>query len=421
MTKVTIAPHQKKALAFFVATFTCVVIMFPTHKVSATVIYVTTTNASWPVPVDWNSSSNTIECLGGGGGGTRAGGGAGGGYARAVNVTLTPGGTANATVGAAGSGASSGTGGTGGTTSFGSACSATGGTGGIDGTSTGAGGTGGTGVTGSTLRSGGNGGNYGPAQVGVWYWAGGGGGGAAGFSGNGSAGAAGNGAGSGGAGGAGNGGAAGGSAGSPGSPGTNGGTGTSGTNFGSPYGSGGGGGGGGGGTWGSGNAGHGGFPGTYGAGGGGGGQGIADGVGRSGAQGIIVITYTPNTAPTVTTNSASIVIPTEAKFFGAITATGGANATQSGFAYGTVSTLNTVIATTTLGAQSGTASFSSSVTGLSPNTTYYYRAYATNVVGTSYGSILSTASGNTTPARRMRLFEGFKIRIISGKMIIRQQ
>ena len=32
-----------------------------------------------------------------------------------------------------------------------------------------------------------------------------------------------------------------------------------------------------------------------------------------------------------------------------------------------------------------TGSFSSSITALSPNTTYYYRAYATNENGTAYG------------------------------------
>src|SRR5690554_5745112 len=37
----------------------------------------------------------------------------------------------------------------------------------------------------------------------------------------------------------------------------------------------------------------------------------------------------------------------------------------------------------------GAVSFTSSVTGLEPNTTYYLRAYATNSAGTSYGSIMS--------------------------------
>ncbi|MGH6817145.1 MAG: hypothetical protein ACREC1_00050 [Methylovirgula sp.] len=119
------------------------------------------------------------------------------------------------------------------------------------------------------------------------------------------------------------------------------------------------------------------------------------------------------TAPTVTTNSAESFTPTTATLFGAITATGGADATQSGFAYGTSETLATVIATT-LGSRTGTASFNSAITGLSAGTTYYYRAYATNGSGTGYGSIFGFVTGNTAPARRMRLFEGFRIKLISG-------
>jgi hypothetical protein len=34
---------------------------------------------------------------------------------------------------------------------------------------------------------------------------------------------------------------------------------------------------------------------------------------------------------------------------------------------------------------SGTGSFTSNVTGVLPNTTYYIRAYATNNAGTNYG------------------------------------
>jgi hypothetical protein len=127
------------------------------------------------------------------------------------------------------------------------------------------------------------------------------------------------------------------------------------------------------------------------------------------------------TAPTVTTNSAESFTPTTATLFGAITATGGANATQNGFAYGTASNLATVISTTTLGGMSGTGSFSSAIGSLSANTTYYYRAYATNSAGTGLGSILSFITGNSTPTRRILLFEGFKIKFISGKIIINQQ
>jgi hypothetical protein len=95
------------------------------------------------------------------------------------------------------------------------------------------------------------------------------------------------------------------------------------------------------------------------------------------------------TAPTLTTSAASSVATSTAILNGSITFTGGANATQSGFAYGTGATLAAPIATSTLGSQNGTASLSQSLTGLTPNTTYYSRAYATNSGATGYGSIVS--------------------------------
>jgi peptidoglycan hydrolase-like protein with peptidoglycan-binding domain/sugar lactone lactonase YvrE len=98
------------------------------------------------------------------------------------------------------------------------------------------------------------------------------------------------------------------------------------------------------------------------------------------------------TAPTVSTSAATSVSTSSIIFNGAITATGGANALQSGFVYGTSSSLTSVIATTTLGAQTGTATLNQTLSGLIANTTYYFEAYATNSAGTSFGSILSTTT-----------------------------
>ena len=63
-------------------------------------IFLTTTGANtWTVPNDWNSSNNTIECIGAGAAGRHvgfipfvlSGGGGGGAYAKKSNLTLTPG------------------------------------------------------------------------------------------------------------------------------------------------------------------------------------------------------------------------------------------------------------------------------------------------------------------------------------------
>ncbi|MEI6304743.1 MAG: fibronectin type III domain-containing protein [Candidatus Taylorbacteria bacterium] len=98
---------------------------------------------------------------------------------------------------------------------------------------------------------------------------------------------------------------------------------------------------------------------------------------------------TPSTVAAVSTNVVTSIASTSATVSGSITSTGGSDASQHGFAYGTVANLSTVTATTTLGSQTGTGTFTSFVTGLTANTTYYVRAYAVNASGTTTGSIIS--------------------------------
>lgn len=78
-----------------------------------------TSGSSWTVPADWNSTDNSIECLGGGGGGSDAAvapGGQGGGYSKISNLSLIRGASVAIQIGAAGIGASNG--GVGGDTLF---------------------------------------------------------------------------------------------------------------------------------------------------------------------------------------------------------------------------------------------------------------------------------------------------------------
>lgn len=138
----------------------------------------------------------------------------------------------------------------------------------------------------------------------------------------------------------------------------------------------------------------------------------------------VTVHYTESlSAPTVTTNTETGVGVSSATINGEITATGGQNSTVRGFAWGTSSTLsNGDTSTTTESGDFGAATFSQGVSNLLAGKTYYFRAYATNSAGTSYGSIDNLVTGtNTTPARKMRLFDGYRMKILNGRMIMHQQ
>lgn len=120
--------------------------------------------------------------------------------------------------------------------------------------------------------------------------------------------------------------------------------------------------------------------------------------------------------PAVSTNAASGVGATTATLNGNISATGGSNATTCGFAYGTDSTLATVIATTTDSTcPSGTGSFTKALSALTTGLTYYFRAYATNPNGTGLGGINSfTPAAASTASLDLLINNGFKLNINKG-------
>ena len=107
------------------------------------------------------------------------------------------------------------------------------------------------------------------------------------------------------------------------------------------------------------------------------------------AKGSILTFSTAAVAPTATTNAATSVT------FGGATLNGGVNpngaATTAWFEWGTSPTLATFSVTPNQSMGSGTSSqgASAAVSGLSPVTTYYFRAAASNAAGTAKGSIVS--------------------------------
>jgi len=96
-------------------------------------------------------------------------------------------------------------------------------------------------------------------------------------------------------------------------------------------------------------------------------------------------------APSVTTSSVAIgtITETGARLGGNVTDLGQPNPTQHGFCRGASANPavgGAGVTCSTLGARTATGSFSETVSGLSPSTTYHVRAYATNTAGTAYGT-----------------------------------
>jgi hypothetical protein len=99
------------------------------------------------------------------------------------------------------------------------------------------------------------------------------------------------------------------------------------------------------------------------------------------------VSITGSTAlPSITTTTPSAITSSTASGGGEVTSAGGASVTARGVCWATTSNPVATGNHTTDG--SGTGVFTSSITGLSPNTLYHVRAYATNSGGTAYGTDL---------------------------------
>jgi len=98
----------------------------------------------------------------------------------------------------------------------------------------------------------------------------------------------------------------------------------------------------------------------------------------------------PAVLPTVTTTAVSDITALSSVSGGTIISSGGAEIVNRGVCWSTSN--NPTIANNVT--QDWGSSFTSFISGLAPNTTYYVRAFATNSVGTAYGNQVSF----TTPA-----------------------
>ncbi len=93
-----------------------------------------------------------------------------------------------------------------------------------------------------------------------------------------------------------------------------------------------------------------------------------------------------NTAPSVTTGGASSITLNSATAAGSIPATGCTAITAYGIEYSTTAGFPNGTGTQFASSNLSGGNFSSNLTGLASGTTHYYKAYATNAGGTTYGA-----------------------------------
>ena len=114
-----------------------------------------------------------------------------------------------------------------------------------------------------------------------------------------------------------------------------------------------------------------------------------------------IFSFTTNVAgePTVLTVNSNNITSTSVEFEGDITDDGLNNVSQHGHCWSTTTNPSTNNSKTSLG-NGNIGSFISNVTNLNQNTTYFYRAYATNSYGTVYGAQkqFSTTNGEAVVA-----------------------
>lgn len=93
------------------------------------------------------------------------------------------------------------------------------------------------------------------------------------------------------------------------------------------------------------------------------------------------------TLPTLNTSAISSINVYSAISGGNITSDGGSPISERGICYNTTS--NPTTSNSKILSGTGKGTFTSNLTGLIQNTSYYVRAYAVNIVGTAYGEILN--------------------------------
>jgi hypothetical protein len=101
-----------------------------------------------------------------------------------------------------------------------------------------------------------------------------------------------------------------------------------------------------------------------------------------------------NTAPSVTTGDSSGIQATSVNASGSITANGCSGVTEYGIEYSGINNFTGGSGTQVTATGAGNGAFTVAIKGLVPETKYYYRAYARNGGGVSYGPVKSFTTGS---------------------------
>lgn len=122
-----------------------------------------------------------------------------------------------------------------------------------------------------------------------------------------------------------------------------------------------------------------------------------DGTTRSSSRGAFQLNAGGSSAPTVTTSAVTSISTTSATGNGNVTSDGGSTVTSRGVCWST-SAGPTLSGSCAAAGAGGTGTFTASMTGQTSNTFYFVAAYATNGVGTSYGSdvTFTTSTGGAS-------------------------
>ena len=99
--------------------------------------------------------------------------------------------------------------------------------------------------------------------------------------------------------------------------------------------------------------------------------------------------------PAVTTKAITGITQSSATSGGIITATGGSAHSEKGIVYATTS--NPTVSNSKIANSTAGLDWNSTLTGLTGNTKYYIRAYATNIIGTAYGVLDSFTTSPIVP------------------------